>query len=77
MKILAGLISFVAGIVVALVLSFAVTSPRGACPSPCDGPGYAAIGLFIFLGPALGIVFAVFGYRAFSRHQARRLPPGA
>ena len=77
MKILAGLLSFVLGTFLALILSLAVTSPRGDCPSPCDSPAYAAMGLFMLLGPVLGLVFGVLGYRAFSRYLARKSLPSA
>jgi hypothetical protein len=77
MKIFVGLISFAAGVFVALILSFLITAHRGACTSPCDGPSYAAIGLFLLFAPVLSTVFAVLGYLGFSRYKARRSPSGA
>jgi H+/gluconate symporter-like permease len=67
-------VSFVLGCVVTLLAMFRAFAPPVNCPSPCDGPAYAAIGATMFVGPVVGLLFAFGGVYLLSwllRRKAR------
>lgn len=71
-SLLASLCAFFLGIVVTLFASMHVMAPGSAaeCPSPCDGPAYAGLGLELFAGPVIGASMAWLTFRMLHRWRA-------
>ena len=74
---LTALVSFLLGCVVTVLAMFRVFAPPADCPSPCDGPAYAALGASMFVAPVVGLLFAGGGVFALSRLWRRSAGPPA
>lgn len=69
---LVGCVSFALGCLATLNALLRIFAPSGDCPSPCDAPAYVALGVTLFVGPVVGVLFAGVGIYALSRLWRRR-----
>ena len=58
---LVAVLCFALGGLFALFVLTHLFNPGPDCPSPCDGPAYAALGVTLFVGPVVGVFFAAGG----------------
>ena len=68
-SLLASACAFCFGIVLTLFASMHVLAPASPaeCPSPCDGPAHAGLGLTMFAGPVIGGALAWLTFRMLRR----------
>ena len=71
-SILVAIAAFIFGCIATLFAMLRIFAPPANCTSPCDAPGYVAVGAAFFVGPLVGALCTWGALHALRRLRSRR-----